>query len=109
MSLYELHTDMGLWNYDPKNPDPPDLISYPEQYQGEDQLNLECTQLDITSYRQKKLVEKWCNVLPELSDVKILWFKSRVNQALFEAACQMTNLEGLWVKWSGIKSIDSIT
>lgn len=100
---------MGLWNYDPENPNPPTLISYPEQFQGGEKLNLVCTQLDLSSYQQKKLVEKWCSILPELSGVKILWFRSRVNQALFEAACQMVNLEGLWIKWSGIETIGSIT
>jgi hypothetical protein len=64
--------------------------------------------LDLSSHRQKKLTEAWCALLPELPDVKTLWFNSRVNQPLFEAACEMENLEGLYVKWSGIKSIASL-
>src|SRR5690606_1061636 len=50
----------------------------------------------------------WYNELPKLTSVKYLWFCSRVNQEMFEAACNMENLEGLYIKWSGIKTIDSL-
>jgi hypothetical protein len=33
--------------------------------------------------------------------VRTLWFQSRINQPLFEAACRVPHLEGLWIKWSG--------
>jgi Leucine-rich repeat (LRR) protein len=108
VSLTPLQIERGFWYHDPENGFPPEYVSYPEEYQGGEKLNLACTQLDLSSHRQKKLTEAWCALLPELPDVKTLWFNSRVNQPLFEAACEMENLEGLYVKWSGIKSIASL-
>jgi hypothetical protein len=37
--------------------------------------------------------------------VRLLWLSSKVPQALFEAACRVPNLEGLYVKWSGISDL----
>lgn len=108
MGLTPLQIERGFWYHDPANDFPPESISYPEEYQGGERLNLVCTQLDLSSYQQKKLTEAWCALLPDLPEVKTLWFNSRVNQPLFEAACQMKKLEGLYVKWSGIKSIASL-
>ena len=99
----------GFWYYDPGNDFPPGPTTFPEEYRGNERLNLICTQLDVSPYQQKKTTEAWCDLLPQLSGVRTLWFKSRVSQPLFEAACQMKNLEGLYVKWSGIKSIASIS
>ncbi|WP_293726391.1 hypothetical protein, partial [Thiolapillus sp.] len=41
---------------------------------------------------QRKLVESWCEALPGLDKVEFLWLSSRVNQPLFDAACQMKSL-----------------
>ena len=38
----------------------------------------------------------------------MLWVHFKVSQAMFDAICEMRNLETLWIKWSGIKSIESI-
>jgi hypothetical protein len=51
---------------------------------------------------------EWCALLPTLSTVTELEFTTRVNQPLFEAACAMTQLTSLCIKWSGIKALDSI-
>ncbi len=98
----------GFWYLDRKNNWPPDSISYLENYRQETRLNLNITQLDISTSEQKKLVKSWCLELPKLTSVRFLWFCSRVNQDMFEAACKMENLEGLFIKWSGIKDIDSL-
>lgn len=54
------------------------------------------------------MVNEWCETLPELTEVKYIWFTSKVNQKTFDAVCEMPNLEGIWIKWSGIKNIDKI-
>lgn len=40
--------------------------------------------------------------------MKFLWFHSKVSQRLFDAACEMRGLEGLYVKWSSIDSIENL-
>ncbi len=57
---------------------------------------------------QRKLVQSWCDVLPTLEKVEYLWFHSRVPQRLFDAACQVPRLKGLYIKWSGIKRLEAI-
>lgn len=44
-----------------------------------------------------------------MSTVTELEFASRVSQPMFEAACQMSQLESLTIKWSGIKTLDPLT
>jgi len=68
-----------------------------------------CTQLPVESSEQRRIVKEWCHVLPSLGHVRYLWFSSRVSQPLFDAACAMPNLEGLYVKWSGVKTLDALT
>jgi hypothetical protein len=98
----------SFWSYRPTKDFPPKSIRYPHEYDGSGGLNVACTQTELKASQQRKLVQEWCQVLPTLENVKFLWFSSRVSQPLFEAACQMDNLIGLYIKWSGIKSIDSI-
>jgi hypothetical protein len=43
-----------------------------------------------------------------LKGIKLLWFSSRVSQDLFDAACRIPGLEGLYIKWSGIVDLSSI-
>jgi len=39
----------------------------------------------------------------------MLWFATHTTQALFDSACKLTNLVGLNIKWSNIKTLDNIT
>ena len=109
MSLTDNQIKNGFWYFRRQENFPPPPIEYPEEYVGTDSLNVACTQRNLSDYKQKKLVEKWCQVLPKLSQVRYLWFSSRTNQALFDAACRMEGLEGLLVKWSGIKDLDGLS
>jgi len=70
-------------------------------------IRLSITQLQDAS-KQRRLIHAWCDLLPTLTHVTELEFLSRVNQPLFEAACQMAQLNSLRIKWSGIKRLDSI-
>jgi hypothetical protein len=99
----------GFWYYRPEDDFPPPPVSYPEEYSGGPRLNLTCTQLNLSSHQQGKLVKTWCQILPQLRHVRYLWFNSRTNQALFEAACRMHNLEGLYIKWGGLTSLSPLS
>jgi Leucine-rich repeat (LRR) protein len=98
----------GVWYWDRPTEWPPEAITFFENYDSKEKLNLNITQLNTSPGEQKKIVKKWCDELPKLTTVKYLWFCSRVNQEMFEAACEMKNLKGLYIKWSGIKNIDSL-
>jgi hypothetical protein len=54
---------------------------------------------------QGKLVGAWTGLLPILDTVRFLWLSSRATQSLFESACAMPSLEGLYIKWGGIKDL----
>lgn len=109
LNLSQEQIRWGYWNWIRAQKHVPDHITYPEEYQPSETVVLEITQLDgVSSYQQNKIVDQWCAKLPNLEEVKYLWFVSRVNQKMFEAACRVPNLEGLFVKWSGIKSIDNL-
>lgn len=83
-------------------------VTLPQDYKPRAKLNLWITQTKLSDYQQKKNIDEWCQKLPQLAEVKSLWFPSKVSQKIFDAVCQMPNLETLWIKWSGIKSIDGL-
>jgi len=105
----------GFWNFENFNHQKISTTTFFEDYKPYEKLRLLITQLDynstkreLTTTQLKKLVETWCVKLPELKEVKYLWLPSRVSQKIFDSICEMENLEGLWIKWSGIKSINNI-
>jgi len=84
----------GYWNWIRARKLVPEEITHFEDYKPSETLVLEITQLDrISSYQQNKIVDQWCTELPNLGEVKYLWFVSRVNQKMFEEACRVPNLE----------------
>lgn len=95
----------SYWYHRPQRNFPPPLVSSPDGYDGGERLSLGITQTSLTAARQKALVREWCALLPTLSNVRTLWFHSRVTQEMLEAACAMPSLEGLYIKWSGITSL----
>jgi hypothetical protein len=97
-----------FWYWKPEHRFPPSAITRPDEYKGDDRLNVACTQTDLAAREQRALVRSWCDFLPTLKGLKLLWFSSRVNQDLFDAACQIPDLEGLHIKWSGIVDLSNI-
>jgi Leucine-rich repeat (LRR) protein len=83
-------------------------INYISEYDGSEKLNLACTQLDLPAKRKKEVIQEWCEFLPTLKNVKRLCFFSKVNQDLFDAACQIENLDSLFIKWSDIENFKNI-
>jgi len=109
MNLSENQIRWGFWGWSEGSDPPLERITLFEQYKHTESLRLEITQLDHYSYyQQTKIVDKWCAELPYLEEVKYLWFVSRVNQQMFDAACRVPNLERLFIKWSGVKNIDAL-
>lgn len=98
----------SFWSHGPNEGFPPPAITYPEEYSGQERLNVFCTQTDLPAREQKQLVARWCDFLQTLTSVRFLWFYSKVPQDLFDASCRVPNLEGLYVKWSGIETLDSL-
>jgi hypothetical protein len=94
-----------FWRDDRERNFPPESVRSPEQYDGGDRINVVYTQTELSPSAQRKLVDSWCTVLPTLSSVRYIWFNSHVPQQLFDVACRIPNLEGLYVKWSRIKSL----
>ncbi len=99
----------GYWGEKYHSAKLPNIVIEAKEYNGGDVLRVACTQLNATASHQKHVISEWCEVLPHLSQVKTLCFESRVNQRLFDAVCQMPNLEALYIKWGGIKSVANIT
>ena len=108
MELSSEQIQWGYWNWLRAQKQVPEEITYFDDYNLVETLVLEITQLDVGSYRQGKIVDEWCAQLPYLDEVKCIWFVSRVNQKMFDAACRVPNLEELFVKWSGIKNIEAL-
>ncbi len=99
----------SFWYHRPTKDFPPKSIRYPSEYDGSDRLNIVCTQTELKTSEQNKLVNSWCEALPNTDKVEYIWFSSKTTQELFDAVCEMKSLKGLYIKWSGIKSIDKIT
>ena len=106
--LTDRDIENGFWCYRPDDGFPPGYIQNPEEYDGLPALNVACTQTGLPSHKQANLVKQWCEVLPTLVGLEFLWFNSKVPQNLFDAACMVPGLKGLYIKWSGIKSIVNI-
>ncbi len=79
----------------------PKTINYPSEYEGQTDLRIACTQLNISSSKQKKLVDEWVELIPTLTTVEHIWFYSRVPQKLLNSVANLPKLKSLFVKWSG--------
>lgn len=92
------------------NPGPSSLTEVGE-YEGGEDLAVVCTQLGAThtASQQKKIVADWCRFFAQPQPgLRRLWLHSRVPQALFDSVCQQHQLEGLYIKWSGITDLRAI-
>jgi len=97
-----------FWYWKPESRFPPPAVLRPDDFAVTDRLNVACTQTGLPAREERTILNSWCEALPTLKGVRFLWFSSRVSQGLFEAACQMADLEGLYIKWSSIADLSSI-
>ena len=98
----------SFWYHHPTKDFSPKPVMYPSDYDGGDRINIVCTQTELKPSEQKKLVQSWCDALPSMDKIEYIWFSSRMTQELFDAVCEMRFLKGLYIKWSGIKSLNNI-
>jgi len=109
VALSDRQVELGFWH--PALTGEMSLRTLVEPDDGADgeQLAVACTQLADAAV-QRRAVRAWVQLLPTLKNVRRFWFRSRMTQALFDAACRIPHLEGLWVKWSGsgIKSLEAL-
>lgn len=108
--MTEKQIKRGFWDYDPANNHPPKFIDHPDKYNGETLLSFGISkQTEETPQQNKKRVELWCSTLAKLKNVKYLW-TGWTNQKVFDAICEMSNLEGLHNPWGGgVTNIDSLS
>lgn len=86
---------------------PTRVIRNPEELHNVEALRIACTQTGLSSTEQRKLVKRWCQVLPQVK-AKTLMFETKLNQELFDAATQVQGLQALYIKWSQIRAVDPI-
>jgi hypothetical protein len=98
----------SYWYHRPQRNFPPKAIQQPEDYDGGERLSLAITQTSLKPPAQRALVKRWCELLPTLGNVHVLWFHSKVSQEMFEAACAMPGLRGLYIKWSSIEDLSPL-
>ncbi|MDR3158368.1 MAG: hypothetical protein LBU11_05015 [Zoogloeaceae bacterium] len=94
-----------------KNPGPASITEVGE-YDGSEDLAIACTQLSCTHTpaQQKKIVRAWCEFFSARQHaIRRLWLHSHVPQELFDSICFQDNLQALYIKWSGVKDISSIS
>lgn len=103
-----IHPWQSYWYHRPALNFPPPSLRDPAAFEGGERLSLACTQTDLPAREQKKLVAAWGEILPSCHSVKVLWFQSKLTQELFEAACQMPQLESLYIKWGAIRSLEPL-
>jgi len=92
------------------------IIHELSEYNGEEQVCIACTQLDVNhdnvqySEREKKyILKEWINFLStKTKALKGLHFNSRVPQALFDAACCQEKLEELRFKWGSYSNLSAL-
>jgi len=97
-----------FWYWNPEDRFPPEPLTKPEQFEGGERINIACTQTNLSAREERSIIKAWCELLPHLNGIRFLWFSSRVRQEMFDATCQLSSLEGLYIKWSGIVDLDNL-
>lgn len=62
----------------------------------------------VDEAEKKKVMQAWVKKLPTLQHLKRLNLWTHVNQAVFDAACALPNLEVLRIKWGNVQDISAI-
>ena len=81
------------------------------EYDGEDRLMINCTQLDedYSAKDKKRILQEWCSFLVEHPDIFTeLMFCTRMPQELFDAVCAQRRLKRLHIKWGVYPDISKL-
>ena len=97
-----------MWNFDKS---PRRTVVEPHDYVGGPELFLDVKPLgrDVPESQRRKRVDVWCELLPTLTDLRRLWLFSHVPKRLFEAACELSSLEALYVKWGNADDLSPLS
>lgn len=77
-------------------------------YDGSERLQLSWDLGRISEKEKKQAIKQWSEKLPELHNVRWLSLWSHVTPPMFAAACRMSSLECLQIKWSNVRDIAAI-
>jgi hypothetical protein len=86
----------------------PKTIIYPDDYDGGESLSLSWDLGSVAEPDKKKVIKAWTAKLRTLQHLKRLKLWTHVTQPMFEAACELAQLEVLQIKWSNIHDLDAI-
>lgn len=81
------------------------------EYDGEDKLMINCTQLDedYSAKDKKRILQEWCSFLVEHPDnFTELMFCTRMPQELFDVVCAQRRLKKLHIKWGVYPDISKL-
>lgn len=88
----------------------PRSVIHPHEYDGGEFLSLSWDLGSVVDEAEKKRVIKaWIGALPGLRNLRGLRVWSHVTQPLFDALCQLDQLEVLQLKWSNVRDLGRIT
>lgn len=87
----------------------PKAIIHPEDYDGGESLSLSWDLGAVDEGVKKKVIKAWTTKLPTLQHLKRLKLWTHVTQPVFDAACELTQLEVFQVKWSNIQDLGAIS
>ena len=90
------------FNYFYRDEEHPKSVVEVSEYDGEDKLIINCTQLDegYSAKDKKRILQEWCDFLVEHPDTFTeLMFCTRMPQELFDAVCAQRRLKKLHIKW----------
>lgn len=64
---------------------------------------------NLSPVKKRELRRVWSETLPKLDNVKYLMTTHQVDQSFFDSICDMQNLEGLYIKWGKVESLNNIS
>lgn len=116
MPLTERNIQYGFNYYFKAEVDKIKSVVEVSEYNGEEQLIINCTQLDYwieqhskTEKDKKRILKEWCEFLTDNPTAFTdLAFETRMPQELFDAVCCQKNLRKLTIKWGAYKDISAI-
>ena len=111
MFLTEKQIQFGFYYFFPESERPKSVVEVSE-YDGEQELTINCTQLS-QNYKpkdKKRILNEWVELLKEQpNSFTKLGFGTRMPQELFEAVCHQKCLVDLHIKWGAYSDLSPVT
>jgi hypothetical protein len=85
----------------------PPSIDHPGEYEGGEAAVIGWESVD--GRERKKAIAAWIDALPTMQAVRRLNIWAKVPQEVFDAACAISGLEVLVIKWSNITRLDAVS